>query len=76
MWGRSDIRTGQRFVKASGFDREVWVVAELVERPGCPRHVRLAKEGRRGENLTVAAVALSDRRLFRSVGATGPTPIN
>lgn len=69
MWTRRHIREGERYVKTTGFDREVWVVAELMERPGVPRHVRLAKEGRRGEMLTVAAAILADQRQFRAVAA-------
>lgn len=62
-----DLRQGARYTKATGFDRGVWVVEALLDRPGCPRHVRLAKEGVRGETLTVSAAVLVDRNRFRAV---------
>lgn len=67
MWSRRLIREGERYVKANGFDRDVWVVTQLMERPGVPRHVRLAKEGRRGEMLTISADSLADSSIFRAV---------
>ncbi len=61
------LRHGARFVKASGFDRSVWVIEALLDRPGCPRHARLAREGMRGETLTVSAVVLADPHRFRAL---------
>lgn len=69
MWNKRLVREGERFIKANGFDRDVWVVAELMERPGVPRHVRLAKEGHRGEMMTISAATLADSRVFRAVTA-------
>lgn len=67
MRDRRRIECGQRYVKTNGLDREVWVVADLLRRPGLPLHVRLAKERRPGEMLSVSVDALAEGRIFRSV---------
>ena len=61
-----DLRQGARFVKATGFDRSVWIVEALLDRPGCPSHARLAREGVRGDTLTVSTAILADPDRFRA----------
>lgn len=68
-----DFSQGARFIKTSGFDRGVWFIDAVLDLPGCPRHVRLAKEGVRGETLTLSATILSDRNRFRALAGQQPS---
>lgn len=68
-----DPRQGARFIKTNGFDRGIWIVDAVLDLPGCPRHVRLAKEGVRGETLTLSAATLSDRNRFRALSGQQPS---
>ncbi|MFN3077171.1 MAG: hypothetical protein ABT940_09880 [Alphaproteobacteria bacterium] len=66
------VRPGDRFVKCSDMTSVVWVVDGLIERPGCPLHVRLFKEQSPVETITVAVAALGDPQYFRA--ACGDVP--
>lgn len=67
MSSNNGLHQGARFVKTCGFDRSVWVIEALLDRPGCPRHARLAREGMRGETLTISAALLVDPHRFRAL---------
>lgn len=66
---RHGVQVGDRF-RRPRFNPTIYVLTELVERPGHPPHARLTPESGTGENmLLVSIAALAEGRLFIPVEA-------
>jgi len=58
------VEIGQRFTRTGSQHRMVWTVARVFEAIDGIEHVRLAKDGRVNDTITVSAMALTDRAHF------------
>ena len=62
-----EIKIGDRYVKAGDRHQNVWVVVKTWTHVDGIVHVRLAKQVRASDLITVSALALEDGEFFRSV---------
>ena len=58
------VEVGQRFVRTGAKHTLVWTVARIFETIDGIAHVRLAKDGRFNDTITVSVAALTDRAHF------------
>ncbi len=73
-----DVRINERFAKVCALleaAQTVWVVWQMVEPPGLPKHVKLIQESDPKRVVMVALSALADRRLYRRLDPS-PTSVD
>jgi len=64
MRQKAPIEIGQRYTRTGSKHRLVWTVARVFETIDGIEHVRLAKDGRLNDTITVSVTALTDRAHF------------